>query len=356
MYVDSIAILHPQDGLMEPEIEEPKTADLLAIEQEESEEEKAPVRGQAEKYAKDPLSAFSIYFRDLHEGYLLSVQQEKVLVKKKESGDGASREELIVCNLRLVVRAAKRYTKRGVHFLDLIQEGNLGLVKGVDRFKSAGGHRVSTYAIWWIRQSLGRAIANQSRMIRVPAHMEEFLARRRRTIKHLLEVLGRLPEKDEVIQYIHQEDLNAWQEGVPRIARKGSSAMRMLKALRKKMRLVEEIEARERAISLEWLLEEGESTKFGEFLEDREGDLEMAMQREQEIEKTLRLLETLSGLEQEILRLRFGISSEEAPLTLEVIALRKGVTRERIRQIEAKALKKLRERWSILERQERRFA
>lgn len=356
MYDSMVNAPYVQDGPLG--VEDPTERDLLAIEQEEEQsgdviEEESPAQYQKAKYASEPCSAFNIYFKELYEGHLLSAQQEKILVKRKESGDAASREELIVCNLRLVVKIAKRYTKRGVQFLDLIQEGNSGLIQGIDRFKSIGGYRVSTYTTWWIRQSIGRAVSSQSRTIRVPAYMELFLGRRRRAIKYLLETLRRLPEREELVQHMHQEDLDQYQVASGGVVR-SADVERILKALRKKIRLAEEIEARERAISLEWLLEEGERTKFAEFLEDREGDLETAMQHKQEIQKIMRLVEMLSVSEQEVLSLRFGINSGEVPLTLDVIASRKGVTRERIRQIEEKALKKIRDRWSILERQEMR--
>ncbi|KKU75656.1 MAG: RNA polymerase sigma factor [Candidatus Wolfebacteria bacterium GW2011_GWA1_47_6] len=177
-------------------------------------------------------------------------------------------------------------------------------------------------------------------MIRVPVHMEMFLGRRRRTIKHLLEVLKRMPEQEELVQYMYQEDRESHRTEECGLVR-GVDETRILKALRKKMRLAEEVEAREYAISLEWLLEEGENTKFRDYLEDTEGDLETEMQHKQEIEIVLGLLETLARSEQEILSLRFGLNSNEPPQTLDAIAARRGVSRERIRQVEAKALGKL---------------
>ena len=346
MYVNAIAETQGQDDAAGGG--EPTAENLFLIEQGEIEEAKiADATGkepltqvQWAEFTDEPISAFRMYFKELHEGHLLSVQQEKALVREKEKGNAASREELIVCNLRLVVRVAKRYMKRGVQFLDLIQEGNLGLIKGIDRFASIGGHRISTYVTWWIRQSIGRAVSDQARMIRVPVHMEMFLGRRRRTIKHLLEVLKRMPEQEELVQYMYQEDRESHRTEECGLVR-GVDETRILKALRKKMRLAEEVEAREYAISLEWLLEEGENTKFRDYLEDTEGDLETEMQHKQEIEIVLGLLETLTRSEQEILSLRFGLNSNEPPQTLDAIAARRGVSRERIRQVEAKALGKL---------------
>lgn len=345
--------LHTLDDVAESE--EPREADLLAIEQEGSEEEidhnisdgKTSAQWWLLKRSKEPPSAFNIYFGELYKGHLLSAQQERILMQKKENGDAASREELIVCSLRLVVKIAKKYAKKGVQFLDLIQEGNIGLIKGVDRFKSDRGFRLSTYAAWWMRQSMVRAVSNQSRTIRVSINMESFLVRRRKTIKSLIGSLGRVPEREEIIEHIYQEDMCSEQikTGMPF---SDASAIRILTKVKKRVRQAEAIEAREQAISLERLLEEdADDTVLGVF-EDEQCDLEMAIQHSQQIEGILNLLKTLTESEQEVINLRFGIKGDEDPLTLEAITFRKGVSRERVRQIEAKGLEKIRERCRIM--------
>ena len=255
-----------------------------------------------------------MYLKEIGKIPLLSMEEEIELAKSMELGSEDARKRLAESNLRLVVSIAKRYVGRGMQFLDLIQEGNLGLIKAVEKFDYTTGYKFSTYATWWIRQAITRAIADQARTIRIPVHMVETINRLVRTSRQLLQELGREPTTEEVAA---RADLP-----VERV----SEIMKMA----------------QEPVSLETPIGEEEDSHLGDFIQD---DNVMVPQDAAAFtllhEQLMEVLLTLTEREQKVLRLRFGLD-DGRPRTLEEVGRQFNVTRERIRQIEAKALRKLR--------------
>ncbi len=255
-----------------------------------------------------------MYLKEIGRVPLLSPEEEVVLARRMEEGNEEAKRKLAEANLRLVVSIAKRYVGRGMLFLDLIQEGNLGLIKAVEKFDYRKGYKFSTYATWWIRQAITRAIADQARTIRIPVHMVETINKLIRVSRQLLQELGREPSPEEIAR-----EMNITEEKVREI-----------------MKIAQE------PVSLETPIGEEEDSHLGDFIEDHEArapaeEASFTLLREQLDE----VLKTLTDREQKVLRLRFGLDDGRAR-TLEEVGQKFGVTRERIRQIEAKTLRKLR--------------
>lgn len=261
--------------------------------------------------AEDPVR---MYLKEIGRIPLLSSEEEIELAKRMEEGDEEAKKKLSEANLRLTVSIAKRYSGRGMQFLDLIQEGNLGLIKAVEKFDYRKGYKFSTYATWWIRQSITRAIADQARTIRIPVHMVETMNRVNRTSRRLLQEYGREPTPEEIA-----EAMNLPVERVLEISK-----------------------ISQKPVSLETPIGEEEDSHLGDFIQDEHipvpaDEAAHTLLREQ-LEK---VMDTLSEREQKVLALRFGLEDGK-PHTLEEVGREFQVTRERIRQIEAKALRKLR--------------
>ncbi len=255
-----------------------------------------------------------MYLKDIGKISLLSSEEEIELAKRIEAGDEEAKKRLAETNLRLVVSIAKRYAGRGMQFLDLIQEGNLGLIKAVEKFDYRKGYKFSTYATWWIRQAITRAIADQSRTIRIPVHMVETINRLIRTSRQLLQELGREPQPEEIAKRMD----------IP------------VERVREVMKISQD------PVSLETPIGEEEDSHLGDFIQDEHVAVPVDAATFTLLhEQLLEVLETLTEREQKVLKLRFGLEDGH-PRTLEEVGREFNVTRERIRQIEAKALRKLR--------------
>ena len=255
-----------------------------------------------------------MYLKDIGKIPLLTPEREKYLAEQIALGSKSAKDELIEANLRLVVSIAKRHVGKGMYFLDLIQEGNLGLIKAVEKFDYSKGYKFSTYATWWIRQAITRAIADQARTIRIPVHMVETIHKVSRTARQLLQELGREPTTDEIA-----ERLGIIPEKVREI-----------------MKIAQD------PVSLETPIGEEEDSHLGDFVEDNESpapsdSASYSLLREQ----LCNILHTLTPREEQVIKLRFGLE-DGRPRTLEEVGKQFQITRERIRQIEAKALRKLR--------------
>ena len=255
-----------------------------------------------------------MYLKEIGKVPLLSAEEEVELAKRMELGDQEAKNKLAEANLRLVVSIAKRYVGRGMLFLDLIQEGNLGLIKAVEKFDYRKGYKFSTYATWWIRQAITRAIADQARTIRIPVHMVETINKLIRISRQLLQELGREPTPEEI----------AIEMEMP------------VEKVREILKISQE------PVSLETPIGEEEDSHLGDFIQDDQVPVPADAAAFELLKEQLNeVLDTLTEREQKVLRLRFGLDDGKAR-TLEEVGRQFNVTRERIRQIEAKALRKLR--------------
>ena len=255
-----------------------------------------------------------MYLKEIGKIPLLTAERETYLAEQITLGNKEAKDELIEANLRLVVSIAKRHVGKGMYFLDLIQEGNLGLIKAVEKFDYSKGYKFSTYATWWIRQAITRAIADQARTIRIPVHMVETIHKVSRTARQLLQKFGREPNTEEIA-----EELGMTAEKVREI-----------------MKIAQD------PVSLETPIGEEEDSHLGDFVEDNDSpapsdSASYSLLREQ----LCNILRTLTPREEQVIKLRFGLE-DGRPRTLEEVGKKFDITRERIRQIEAKALRKLR--------------
>lgn len=300
-----IEIVNDHDNNMFEDVEE-ETEDLEKCQEEVD-----------EMLAKDGLpidDPVRMYLKEIGKVPLLSADRELELACKMAAGDTHAKQQLVEANLRLVVSIAKRYVNRGMFFLDLIQEGNLGLMRAVEKFDYNKGYKFSTYATWWIRQAITRAIADQARTIRIPVHMVETINKVLRVSRQLLQDLGRDPTAEEIAENINMP----------------------VEKVREILKIAQE------PVSLEMPIGEEEDSHLGDFIADDNTTApadaaSYTMLREQLFE----VLHTLTPREENVLKLRFGLE-DGRPRTLEEVGKAFDITRERIRQIEAKALRKLR--------------
>ena len=290
---------------------ENQNIDIIGFMEDQTDEDKLDISLPDGISIDDPVR---MYLKEIGKVPLLSADEEIELAKRMEKGDEEAKKRLAEANLRLVVSIAKRYVGRGMLFLDLIQEGNLGLIKAVEKFDYRKGYKFSTYATWWIRQAITRAIADQARTIRIPVHMVETINKLIRVSRQLLQELGRDPSPEEIAKELDMP----------------------VSKVREIMKIAQE------PVSLETPIGEEEDSHLGDFIEDKEMMIPadaaaFTLLKEQLLE----VLGTLTDREQKVLRLRFGLDDGRAR-TLEEVGKEFNVTRERIRQIEAKALRKLR--------------
>lgn len=297
MEMESESIEATEDGEFEEDVEE--------------EEEEETVEADYDDHSDD---AIKLYLKEIQKTKLLTAEEERELARRISTGDMAARDRMIESNLRLVVKIAKRYMNRGLPFLDLIEEGNMGLIKAVERFKLSKECRFSTYATWWIRQSIERALVNQSRTIRLPVHVSDDINKFIKISRELVPQLNREPKVQEVAEAMGVE---------PRYIR------RLMVLLKK-------------TYSIEHPMGENNDYSLMDTIEDPSAiDPAILIEDLNKFSRVSDWLDTLTENEQEILALRFGLDDRE-PQTLDTIGRRFGVTRERIRQIEAKSLEKLR--------------
>ena len=291
--------------------EEPTLDEDVIAEGEDVEKIDFTDTGDISSTTQDPVK---MYLKDIGKVPLLSAEEEIELAKRMEAGDEMAKKKLAESNLRLVVSIAKRYVGRGMLFLDLIQEGNLGLLKAVEKFDYRKGYKFSIYATWWIRQAITRAIADQARTIRIPVHMVETINKVTRVSRDLLQKLGREPLPEEVGEVM----------GLP------------------KERVQEIMKIAQEPVSLETPIGEEEDSHLGDFIQDESIPTPVEATNQTLLHEQLdEVVSTLTEREQRVIKLRFGWD-DGRPRTLEEVGKEFNVTRERIRQIEAKALRKLR--------------
>ena len=312
-----IEVINDKEFKADINLNEPDNLDIKSINEESSEDTETAETETAEIAVPKGISIddpVRMYLKEIGKIPLLKPHEEVEFARLMSEGDERSKQKLVEANLRLVVSIAKRYVGRGMLFLDLIQEGNLGLIKAVEKFDYKKGYKFSTYATWWIRQAITRAIADQARTIRIPVHMVETINKLIRVSRQLLQELGRDPKPEEIAKVMNMSE----------------------DKVREIMKIAQD------PVSLETPIGEEEDSHLGDFIpdEDAPAPAEAAAYSllKEQIEE---VLNTLNDREQKVLKLRFGLEDGRAR-TLEEVGKEFDVTRERIRQIEAKALRKLR--------------
>lgn len=312
-----IEVINDKEFKADINLNEPDDLDIKSIDEESSEDTETAETETAEIAVPKGISIddpVRMYLKEIGKIPLLKPHEEVEFARLMSEGDERSKQKLVEANLRLVVSIAKRYVGRGMLFLDLIQEGNLGLIKAVEKFDYKKGYKFSTYATWWIRQAITRAIADQARTIRIPVHMVETINKLIRVSRQLLQELGRDPKPEEIAKVMNMSE----------------------DKVREIMKIAQD------PVSLETPIGEEEDSHLGDFIpdEDAPAPAEAAAYSllKEQIEEALN---TLNDREQKVLKLRFGLEDGRAR-TLEEVGKEFDVTRERIRQIEAKALRKLR--------------
>ena len=308
-HIDVLRVSGDGDGI--EELDDVDDSDIVLTDEDDVDMEKIDLSVPDGISIEDPVR---MYLKEIGKVPLLSADEEVELAKRMAEGDEDAKKRLAEANLRLVVSIAKRYVGRGMLFLDLIQEGNLGLIKAVEKFDYEKGYKFSTYATWWIRQAITRAIADQARTIRIPVHMVETINKLIRESRQLLQELGREPLPEEIAE------------------RMGISVERVREILK----------ISQEPVSLETPIGEEEDSHLGDFIQDQNVPVPAEAAASNLLRDQLNeVLDTLTEREQKVLRLRFGMDDGRAR-TLEEVGKEFQVTRERIRQIEAKALRRLR--------------
>ena len=308
-HIDVLRVSGDGDGI--EELEDVDDSDIVLTDEDDVDMEKIDLSVPDGISIEDPVR---MYLKEIGKVPLLSADEEVELAKRMAEGDEDAKKRLAEANLRLVVSIAKRYVGRGMLFLDLIQEGNLGLIKAVEKFDYHKGFKFSTYATWWIRQAITRAIADQARTIRIPVHMVETINKLIRVSRQLLQELGREPTPEEIAAELDMP----------------------VERVREILKISQE------PVSLETPIGEEEDSHLGDFIQDDNVPVPAEAAAQTLLKEQLdEVLDTLTEREQKVLRLRFGMDDGRAR-TLEEVGKEFDVTRERIRQIEAKALRKLR--------------
>ena len=308
-HIDVLRVSGDGDGI--EELDDVDDSDIVLTDEDDVEMEKIDLSVPDGISIEDPVR---MYLKEIGKVPLLSADEEVELAKRMAEGDEDAKKRLAEANLRLVVSIAKRYVGRGMLFLDLIQEGNLGLIKAVEKFDYHKGFKFSTYATWWIRQAITRAIADQARTIRIPVHMVETINKLIRVSRQLLQELGREPTPEEIAAELDMP----------------------VERVREILKISQE------PVSLETPIGEEEDSHLGDFIQDDNVPVPAEAAAQTLLKEQLdEVLDTLTEREQKVLRLRFGMDDGRAR-TLEEVGKEFDVTRERIRQIEAKALRKLR--------------